>query len=212
MPRKSLKGVFLAGLVVALPAVLTAYVLWLVFSYLDGILEPLVSRWLGFRVPGLGLVALVSLILLMGLFASNFLGQRIVRAVTARLERIPLWSPVYRALRDISEVVLQDQSQSFRSVALLEWPRPGMYAMVFITSERSTPADRVLGRRMVSVFLPTTPNPTTGFYLLVAREQLTYVDMSIEQALKVVISAGAAFDARGEASVPATPLPSGSSG
>lgn len=210
MSRLSVKGVFLAGLVLTLPGVLTAYVLWVVFSYLDGILEPLVTGWFGFKIPGLGFLALVTIIFLVGLFTSNFLGQRIARGITTRLERIPLWSPLYRALRDISEVFLQDRSRSFRSVALLEWPRSGTYAMVFVTSERSTPGDVALGRRLVSVFLPTTPNPTSGFYMIVPREQLIYLDISIEHALKVIISGGAAFDARGDSAKgqPAVETPS----
>jgi len=195
MRNLSIKRVFVAGLLVTLPAVLTAYVLWIVFAYLDGLLEPIIDRVLPFRIPGVGFVALITLILMVGLFASHFIGQRIVRGVTSRLERIPLWSPVYRAVRDISEVLLSDRSRSFRRVGLIEWPRPGVYAMVFVTSEGATPADEKIGRELVSVLLPTTPNPTSGFYMMVPREQLIYLDLSVEQALKVIISGGAAYTA-----------------
>jgi uncharacterized membrane protein len=188
-----LRSVFVTGLLVTLPAVVTAYVLWAAFSYLDGILQPALTRGLGFRIPGVGFVALVLLILLIGAFASNFLGERIVRAVTSRLDRIPLWSPVYRAVRDISTVLLKDRSTSFRQVALMQWPRKGVYAMVFVTSEEGTPSDTAVGRRMISVLLPTTPNPTSGFYMMVPRSELIYLDLSVEQALKVIISGGAAY-------------------
>jgi uncharacterized membrane protein len=197
MRKLSFKRVFVAGLLVTLPAVLTAYVLWVVFAYLDGLLQPLLDRVLPFPIPGVGFLALITLILMVGLFASHFIGERIVGGVTRRLERIPLWSPVYRALRDISEVLLSDRSKSFRRVGLIEWPRPGIYAMVFVTSEDASPADEKVGRELVSVLLPTTPNPTSGFYMMVPREQLVYLDLSVEQALKVIISGGAAYTAQG---------------
>lgn len=195
MANLGFKRVFVSGLLVTLPAVLTAYVLWVVFAYLDGLLQPIITRFLPFRIPGVGFVALITLILMVGLFASHFIGQRIVRGVTQRLERIPFWSPVYRAVRDISEVLLSDRSNSFRRVGLIEWPRPGIYAMVFVTSEDSSPADEKVGRALVSVLLPTTPNPTSGFYMMVPREQLIYLDLTVEQALKVIISGGAAYAA-----------------
>jgi uncharacterized membrane protein len=190
------RRVFVAGLLVTLPAAVTAYVLWVMFSYLDGLLQPVIGRLLGFSIPGVGFLILISMILLVGLFASHFIGERIVRGVTGRLERVPLWSPLYRAVRDIAEVVLSDRSQSFRRVGVIEWPRPGLFAMVFVTSEGSSPADACTGQEPVSVFLPTTPNPTSGFYLMVPRDQLVYLDLNVEQALKVIISGGAAYDAR----------------
>jgi uncharacterized membrane protein len=204
MKRPGLRGIFVTGLIVTLPAALTAYALWAVFSYLDGILQPALTRGLGFRIPGVGFIALVTLIFLVGGFASNFLGGRIVRAVTARLERIPLWSPVYRAVRDISEVLLQDRSTSFRQVALMQWPRQGVYAMVFVTSEDGTPSDEAVGQQMVSVLLPTTPNPTSGFYMMVPRADLIYLDLPVEQALKVIISGGAAYTATTAAALAAS--------
>ncbi|MFQ5599501.1 MAG: DUF502 domain-containing protein [Candidatus Krumholzibacteriia bacterium] len=196
--KLSFRRIFVAGLLVTLPAVVTAYVLWVVFAHLDGILQPVIARWLPFRIPGVGLVALITLILLVGLFASHFIGERVVRGVTARLERIPLWSPVYRAVRDISEVFLRDRSTSFRQVGLISWPRPGLYAMVFVTSDGPSPGDEGVGRSLVSIFLPTTPNPTSGFYMMVPRDELIYLDLSVEQALKVIISGGAAYDPRVE--------------
>ena len=193
MKRPGLRSIFVTGLIVALPTAITAYTLWITFNYLDGILQPLLTRGLGFRIPGVGFVALVALIFLIGGFASNFLGERIVRGVTRRLDRLPLWSPVYRAVRDISEVLLKDRSTSFRQVALMQWPRMGVYAMVFVTSQEGTPSDEAVGRQMISVLLPTTPNPTSGFYMMVPRSELIYLDITVEQALKVIISGGAAY-------------------
>ena len=204
------RRVFLTGLLVTLPVLVTAYVLLEMFYYIDGLLQPIFTRIFHFHVPGLGFFALLVLVVLMGLFASHFLGARIVGAITTSLERVPLWSPVYRAVRELSEVFFSDHSRSFRRVALIPFPRPGNYALVFVTSEGPTPADSAIGQDLVGVFLPTTPNPTSGFYLMVPRHEVIHVDLSIEQALKLIISGGAAFDPHTRASVTtATGTPNG---
>jgi uncharacterized membrane protein len=187
-----LRRVLVAGLLATGPLVVTAYVLWIVFSWVDGLLQPLFMRMLHFHVPGLGFLALLALVLLTGLFASHFVGGRIVRALSARLERLPLWSPIYRAVKDIGEVLLGDRSRSFHRVAAIEFPRPGCYALVFVTSEDGSPVDATLQRPHINVFLPSTPNPTTGFYLMVPPEQLVPLDLTIEQAVKLILSGGAA--------------------
>jgi len=187
----SLRRVFVAGLLVLLPTAVAAYVLWIVFSYLDGILEPLVQRTFDRRVPGVGFFALLSLVLLIGLFASNLLGARIVQSVSRWLERIPFFSPVYRTMRDISQVFLGDRASAFRRVGLVEWPQPGFWAFVFVMSESGGVGGTALGRDVVTVFLPTSPNPTTGFVHLVLRENVVPLDLSVEQALKLLISGGA---------------------
>lgn len=186
------RRIFVAGLLVTLPGVVAAYVLYIAFTYLDGIFEPLVQRALHRSVPGVGLVALVTLVFLVGLIASNLFGARLLRGVAGGLERIPLFSPVYKAMRDISQVFLGDKASAFRQVALLEWPRPGAWAIVFVMAERTRFAEDKLGGELVTVFLPTTPNPTTGFVQLVPRSALTPLDISVEQALKLFLSGGAA--------------------
>jgi len=205
------RRIFVAGLLVTLPCVLAGYLLWLGFTYFDGILEPLVQRTLHRQVPGVGFVALGSFIFLVGLFASNLLGARIVRAVSRSLERIPLYSPVYRAVRDISQVFLGDKASAFRRVVLIEWPRPGMWAIGFVMAESGGAAERAAGGSLVTVFVPSTPNPTTGFVQLVAPSIVRDVDMSVEQALKFLISGGAtlgpAGDPRVHAVVPPSPGP-----
>jgi uncharacterized membrane protein len=187
----SLRRVFIAGLLVLLPTAVAAYVLWIVFAYLDGILEPVVQRTLHRRVPGVGFFALLSLVFLIGLFTNNLLGARIVQIVSRWLERIPFYSPVYRTMRDISQVFLGDRASAFRRVGLVEWPQPGFWAFVFVMSESGGAGGAALGRDVVTVFLPTSPNPTTGFVHLVLRENVIAVELSVEQALKLLISGGA---------------------
>ena len=185
------RRLFIAGLLVTLPTVVAAYVMWMAFSYLDGILEPVVQRTLHRRVPGVGLVALLSVVFLAGLFASNLLGARVVGGVSRWLERIPLYSPLYRAMRDISQVFLGDKASAFRQVGLIEWPRTGVYAIVFVMAETGGSAGPIADLDLIAVFLPTTPNPTTGFVQLVRRDAVTPLEMTVEQALKLLISGGA---------------------
>jgi len=185
------RRIFLTGLLVTLPGVVAAYILWIAFDWLDGILEPLVLRTLHRRLPGVGLVALLSLVFLVGLVASNLFGARMLRAGSRWLERIPLFSPIYRAMRDISQVFLGEQASAFRRVALIEWPRPGTHAICFVMSESGDAVDAAVGQEMVTVFLPQTPNPATGLVQLMPRDAVIPVDMSVEDALKLIISGGA---------------------
>jgi uncharacterized membrane protein len=189
------RRIFVSGLLVMLPGVIAAYVLWLCFAYLDGLLQPIVLRLAHRRIPGLSFVALITLVFAIGLLASNLLGARILRALSRWLERVPLFSPVYRALREVGQVFLGEKASAFRRAALLEWPQPGMYAVVFVMSE-SDLADRHLGKSLVTVFLPTSPNPTTGFVQMVERKCLHPLDLTVEQALKVVMSGGAVHAGR----------------
>lgn len=190
------RRIFLTGLVVTLPGVIAAYVLYLAFSYFDGILEPLLLRTFHRRLPGVGVVALVTLVFTVGAVASNLLGARLLRAGSAWLERIPLFSPVYRAMRDISQVFLGDKASAFRQVGMLEWPRPGTWALVFVTAD-STRLTAPLGPGdWVAVFVPTSPNPATGFVQFVRRADVVPLDIPVDQALKILISAGATAGVR----------------
>jgi uncharacterized membrane protein len=125
------------------------------------------------------------------LLASNLLGARLLRAGSRWLERIPLFSPLYRAMRDISQVFLGEQASAFRRVALVEWPRPGTHAICFVMSDSGSAVDAAVGQETVTVFLPQTPNPATGLVQLMPRHAVIPVDMSVEEALKLILSGGA---------------------
>jgi len=185
------RRIFVTGLLVTLPGVVAAYILWIAFDWLDGLLEPLVLRTLHRHLPGVGLVALLTIVFLVGLLASNLLGARLLRAGSRWLERIPLFSPLYRAMRDISQVFLGEQASAFRRVALVEWPRPGTHAICFVMSDSGSAVDAAVGQETVTVFLPQTPNPATGLVQLMPRHAVIPVDMSVEEALKLILSGGA---------------------
>jgi uncharacterized membrane protein len=185
-----LRRYLLAGLVVVLPTVLTAYVLWFLFTKLDGILGAFLRDKTGLSFPGIGLAAIVVILLVAGIMASNLIGKRLLRFVQKGLESIPLFNRVYVAVRQISETLLSERSNVFRQVALVEYPRRGTYSLCFVTSENSGEIASKLARKTINVFVPTSPNPTSGFMLVVPAEDLIPLEMSIEDGMKMVISAG----------------------
>ena len=180
----------MAGLVVVLPTVLTAWVLWFLFTKLDGILGSFLRDKTGLSFPGIGFAAIVVIILVAGVMASNLIGKRLIRFLQKGLESIPLFNRVYVAVRQISETLLSERSNVFRQVALVEYPRRGTYSLCFITSENSGEIASKLTRKTINVFVPTSPNPTSGFMLVVPAEDLIPLEMSIEDGMKMVISAG----------------------
>ena len=185
-----LRRYLLAGLAVILPTAITGYVLWFLFTKLDGILGAYLREKTGLSFPGIGLAAIVLIVLAAGVMASNLIGKRLIRFFQKGLESIPLFNRVYVAVRQISETLLSERSNVFRQVALVEYPRRGTYSICFVTSENRGEIAARLARKTVNVFVPTSPNPTSGFMLVVPAEDIIPLDMSVEDGMKMVISAG----------------------
>jgi uncharacterized membrane protein len=187
---------FLSGLLVWLPIWVTILVIRFLVATLDGIFLLLPRRYqpdvlIGFHVPGIGLLIIVLIILLTGLVAANFLGKRIVVIWDSLIGRIPLVRSVHAGVKQILQTLFSSDGESFRKVLLVEYPRAGMWTLAFQTGD-ATPevADALNDGAMVSLFVPTTPNPTSGFLIMVARKNVIELNMSVEQALKFVISLG----------------------
>lgn len=182
---------FFAGLVILLPTVLTAWILILIFRSVDSILRPIVARYPFLDIPGLGFIAVVMLIFITGLLAGNFIGRRIIRWLEKLVDRIPLVRRVYNAIKQMSEVFLREERTVFRRALIIEYPRRGIYSVAFETStwkrEDGSGGEKVY----LNVFLPTTPNPTSGFFLIVPEEDTIPMRCGVEEALKMVISGGA---------------------
>lgn len=180
----------IAGLLVILPVGVTVFVLLALFSFLDNLLGPIFTYLVGTRIPGLGLVAGVLLILATGALAGNIIGGRVVQVFDGLMMRIPLARIVYSATKQISGALLQQKRGAFKQAVLIEWPRQGFYTVGFVTGETRGEVQRKTAERVINVFVVTTPNPTTGFLCLVPESQVTSLEMSVEDALKLVISAG----------------------
>lgn len=188
---QSLRKYFITGALVSLPLVVTVYVLWFAFSFLDNALGRLVSLALGRSVPGAGMVLTVLLLLSVGMFATNVVGRRLIGLGERIVLTIPLVRTIYHSVKQVIEAFsLQGNRGSFRRVVLVEYPRRGVYAVGFVTNEDVEAVEVGDGKRLLAVFVPTTPNPTSGFVLFVPRGDVIPVDMTVEQAFKGIISGG----------------------
>jgi len=193
-----LRTYFLTGLVVAAPISITVYITWWFVDLFDEWFKPLVpaiyspDTYLPFSVPGVGLLFALICITILGALTANLFGRTLISYGERILNRMPVVRNVYRALKQIFETALSRSDSSFRDVGLIEYPRRGLYAIVFVSTETSGEVAELAGggEPMLSVFLPTTPNPTSGFLLFVRRNDVQILDMSVEDGAKLVISAG----------------------
>ena len=184
-----------AGLLVWLPVGATILIGAFLIDLMDRLLflipppyRP--EEWLGFRIPGLGAVLALVVLVVTGIFVANLVGRRMVNFYESLLARIPLVRTIYGAVKRFAELVLSDSSESFKKVLLIEYPRKGLYSLCFQTSEHPPEVETRAGVEMVTVFLPTTPNPTSGFMLFVPAKDVRELDMPVEEALKMIISLG----------------------
>lgn len=186
-----LRGWFLTGLLVITPIGLTILILRAIFVRLDAILGDLLRSLLGREIPGVGLLALIVVILGAGLTAQSLVGWQLIRFGQRVVARIPLVSKIYLALQQILEVFFGEQARVFREPVLVEYPRPGLWSLGFVTAETPGEAGARVGERVVNVFFPTSPNPVTGWFVCVPESEIVRLDMSVEDGIKMVISAGA---------------------
>lgn len=183
---------YIAGILVLAPTALTVWVVWRLFSFFDNILgEELRAR--GISVFGLGFVLLNAVLLLLGWLATNFLGKRLFMLWDRLMHRVPLINKIYATLRQIAELLLGrgEGTRTFGRVAIVEFPSPGSWGLGFVTASAPGEAGAKTGKPVRSVFIPSAVNPTTGFLLLVPEDRITYLEMTAEQAMKMIVSAGA---------------------
>jgi uncharacterized membrane protein len=191
-----LRAYFLAGVIVTAPIGITVLLIWQFITFLDSQVGSLLpdrynpESYLPFSVPGLGLLITIAFLTLVGFLAAGLAGRTLVRIGERLLSRMPVVRSVYGTLKQIFETVLAQSSRSFREVVLVEYPRRGLGAIGFVTGPTQGEVQARSGEELVNVFLPTTPNPTSGFLLFVPRRDLVHLDMTIEEAMKLVISGG----------------------
>jgi len=192
---KMLKRYFLTGLLIWVPLVITAWVLTVFVGTMDQTLRLLPTTFhpvnlFGFDIPGAGVVLTLSVILLTGLVTTNMIGQRVVRLWEYALARIPVVSSVYKSVKQVSDTLFSSDGNAFRKALLVQYPRQGSWTIAFQTG---TPAQEVaahLSGEHISVYVPTTPNPTSGFFLMMPAADVVELDMSVDEALKYIISMG----------------------
>ena len=187
---KHLRNYFLTGLFIIIPLVVTILLLIWAFNQADAILGGLIYRIFKIRILGLGLITLLFLITLTGLLAHNYLGRKLITFGENILRKIPILSNIYGTAKQITETLTKADKNSFRQVVLVEYPRKGIYSPGFLTSEAPVSINSQTGRNLISVLIPTVPNPVTGFLIFVPEEDVMILDMSIEDGFKLIITAG----------------------
>lgn len=180
------RNVFLAGILAAIPLVVTYLIFRWLFETLDGIFQPAIIFFIGRSLPGVGLVAVVILVYILGLITTNLIGRRLIRWVDAMMCRAPVIQYVYTAARQVVDAVRGLRQVPFKKVVIVEFPKAGMYSLGFVTGK----AIDFREQKKVPVFIPHTPNPMTGFLVLLSAEDILDTDLTIEDAMRMVLSGG----------------------
>ncbi len=192
-----MKRYFITGLLIWVPLVVTLWVLDFLFSTMDQSLRLLPPEWrpealFGYHIPGLGAIITLLVVFLTGLFTANIIGQRLVKFWEWLLSRIPVVKTIYSSVKQVSDTLLSSQGQAFRKALLVQYPREGSWIIAFQTGRPGGDVTNYLKGEYVSVYVPTTPNPTSGFFLMVPKADVIELDMSVDEALKYIISMGVA--------------------
>jgi uncharacterized membrane protein len=192
-----IRNYFLTGLVVAGPLAVTAWLIWSIVNWVDDLVRPLIppvyrpETYLPWPIPGTGLVLAIIVLTLLGFLTANLVGRTLVGWSEDLLNRMPIVRPVYKTMKQIFEALFSKTGSSFRQVALVEFPAPGMWSLVFLSQPPSAELTAKLPPgEHISAFMPCTPNPTTGFFFYVLRKDLVVLDISVENAMTLLISAG----------------------
>ncbi len=190
-----MKKYFITGLLIWIPLVITIWVLKVIFDALDQSLLLLpdsfqTEHWLGIHIPGLGAILTLVVVFLTGIFATNFFGARLIQFWHAILNRIPVVNSIYSSVKQISDTLFSSSGQAFRKALLVQWPHEGMWTIAFLTGSPGGDVANYVPEDCLSVYVPTTPNPTGGYFVIVRRTDIIELDMSVDQALKYIISMG----------------------
>ena len=187
---------FLAGILVTSPILITVYVTWLIITFIDAQVAGMLPESLDFtkklphQIPGLGLIISIIVITFIGAITPGFIGRTLLRVGERILDNTPVVRSIYGAIKQIMETVMSTNSESFREVVLVEYPRKGIWVIGFVTGETKGEVQTLNKETLINVFIPTTPNPTSGFLLFVPKKDLIYMKMKVEDAVKMVISGG----------------------
>jgi len=195
-PVARLRRYLFTGILVTAPIAITIYLTYIFLTFVDSkVVRFLPREWYEALyghtfIPGLGLLIVITVFILIGWFATNFLGRLFIRIAEYIVDRMPVVRTLYGAIKQIFETIMASQSSAFREVVMMEYPRKGVWSIGFVTGISSGEVQEKTTEETVNVFLPTTPNPTSGFLLFVPKKELKYMDMSVEEGVKLVVSAG----------------------
>ncbi|AGK60503.1 hypothetical protein Asulf_00476 [Archaeoglobus sulfaticallidus PM70-1] len=187
--KKEIKNIFVTGLLIFVPISATLFLIFWVFKYIEDFLYPYLAKS-GHYIPGMGWLVVVLTIFLFGLLGRFTLGNRILGYAETQVRRIPIIRTIYVGVKEATKAILVSEAERLKGVVLIEYPRKGVYTLGFTTGSVIEDAIEKTGKKLINVFVPTSPNPTSGFVILVPEEEVIYLDVKVEDALKVVISGG----------------------
>jgi uncharacterized membrane protein len=193
--RSRIRRYLITGIIIWLPIVATLFVLGIFVGYLDNLVLLLPEKWqpfhfFGFHIPGFGVIMAFVIVLLTGFIASNFLGRQLLQFGEEILEHIPLVRSIYSTAKQISDTMFSNKGKSFRKVVLIRYPHKDTWSLAFVTNDSLGELNQKAPRQLISVFIPTTPNPTSGFLIMVPPEDVIELEMSVDEALRLIISLG----------------------
>ena len=194
-PKSRIRRYLITGLVVWVPLVITVWVLSVLVGTMDQTLLLLppafrTEHWLGVYVPGMGVVLTLLVVFLTGVFTANIIGQRLFGVWERAVARIPVVNTIYKSVKQVSDTLFSPSGQAFRKALLVQWPSPGMWTIAFLTGVPGGDVVNHLQGDYISIYVPTTPNPTGGYFVMVPRSAVIELDMSVDVALKYIISMG----------------------
>ncbi|MEW6681688.1 MAG: DUF502 domain-containing protein [Nitrospirota bacterium] len=196
--RSRIKRYFVTGLLVVTPLWGTYLILKALFVSLEGVLGNLLASHTPFYIPGLGIVVLAALLLLVGMLATNIFGRKLVEVWESVLKQVPVVKTVYQVLKAVVDTFSIHNREQFSRVVLVEFPRKGQYSIAFVTGITKGEIQQITADRLVNVYVPTTPNPTSGYFLFVPEKEIVPLSMSVEDAMKMLVSGGMYTPSAGE--------------
>lgn len=193
--QTKIKKIFLTGIVAIIPVIISIYIFLFLLGIVDNFLNIIPSRihpdrLLGFHIPGLGVIFTFLVIFVTGLLTQSYIGGRLLKAGDRLLNHIPLFRSIYQPTKQVVDSLFSEKSRNFRGVVLVEFPRKGVYTLGFVTGDTHGEAERKTQERCINVFVPTTPNPTSGYYIIIPEKDVIHMDMTVEEAIKIIISSG----------------------
>ena len=193
--RKKIKNIFLTGFAAIIPVGVTLYIIAFLIRTMDNLVKIIPHRFqpdelLGFHIPGLGIIFTLALIFIVGLVTKSFLGRKAVSLGEWILDKIPFVSGIYKGVKQLVDAIFSDKHRSFRKAVLIEYPRKGLYSIAFVTGDARGEVQEKTAQKHINIFVPTTPNPTSGFYIMIPENDVINLDMSVEEAFSLVISGG----------------------
>ena len=190
------KNYLLTGILVSAPVFITFWIVLSLVKFFDKLITPLIpyyinpNYYLPRDVPGLGLIILIILLIIIGFLTASFFGRFLLKKTESLISKIPLIKIFYKTIKQIIETIFKNNSKAFREVVLLEYPRKGIWVLGFTTGQVEGAVKKKIKGNLINVFVPTTPNPTSGFLLMVPKTQLKYLDVKVDDAIKTIVSAG----------------------